>query len=424
MGTENLNPPAEPLILVVDDNQENRDALSRRLQRRGYKVMLAADGPSALSLMKETACDLVLLDVMMPGMNGLEVLKKIRETQPPTKLPVIMATAKDQSEDIVQAFELGANDYVTKPLDFVVLLARIQTQLTVKKSVEEVVALQSSLSERNLELEVANARLTATNDNICRDLRAAARMQEAFLPKAYRRMPSLDFAWLFEPCDQLAGDFLNICPLDEENVAFYVLDVSGHGVAASLLAMAAARALSHTEDPDSLLMRWSEEKKRAEPTPPAQVAERLNQKFAWDANTEQFLTIFYAVLNAKSRRVTYASAGHPGGILVNPGQPATILDQGGLPISLGADYQQYDVELTPGGRLYLYSDGVTEAMNAEREMFGQQRLLQSLEKMANLPLSASVTQLIGEIHLWRGGKPIRDDVSILALECAAPVTPV
>jgi sigma-B regulation protein RsbU (phosphoserine phosphatase) len=101
-----------------------------------------------------------------------------------------------------------------------------------------------------------------------------------------------------------------------------------------------------------------------------------------------------------------------------------ILDQGGLPISLGADYQQYDVELNPGGRLYLYSDGVTEAMNAEREMFGQQRLLQSLEKMANLPLSASVTQLIGEIHLWRGGKPIRDDVSILALECAAPATPV
>ena len=125
METEHPNSPTEPLILVVDDNQENRDVLSRRLQRHGYKVTTAVDGPGALQLLKETPCDLVLLDVMMPGMNGVEVLGKIRETQSPTQLPVIMATAKDQSTDIAQALNLGANDYVTKPLDFVILLARI-----------------------------------------------------------------------------------------------------------------------------------------------------------------------------------------------------------------------------------------------------------------------------------------------------------
>jgi phosphoserine phosphatase RsbU/P len=415
-GIENPN-PIDPMILVVDDNPENRDVLSRRLLRHRYQVLLAADGPTALRLITETACDLVLLDVMMPGMNGLEVLRKIRETQSPTKLPVIMATAKDQSEDIVQALNLGANDYVTKPLDFIVLLARIKTQLTLKKSMEEVLALQLRLSENNRELEAANTRLTATNDRICRDLRAAARVQEAFLPNSYRRTPSLDFAWVFEPCDQLAGDFLNICPLDEENVAFYVLDVSGHGVAASLLAMAAARALSSSQDPDSLLTRLSADTGRLEPSAPAQVAERLNQKFAWDANTEQYLTIFYAIVNAKSRVLTYASAGHPGAILVKPREPAVILDQGGLPISLGVDYKEYSVVLKPGERVYLYSDGVTEAMSPVRELFGQERLLKCLEKLADVPLPMSISHLMEEIHLWRGDAPIGDDVSIVALEC-------
>jgi serine/threonine protein kinase len=116
-------------ILVVDDNDLNRDMLSRRLERRGFHVERARDGYEALSLVERGPVDLVLLDIMMPGISGMDVLRKLRESHPPTDLPVIMATAKDQSEDMVQAFELGANDYVTKPLDFQVVLARVQAHL-------------------------------------------------------------------------------------------------------------------------------------------------------------------------------------------------------------------------------------------------------------------------------------------------------
>ena len=105
--------------------------------------------------------------------------------------------------------------------------------------------------------------------------------------------------------------------------------------------------------------------------------------------------------------------------MVNPGEPAKILDRGGLPISLGGDYQQYNATLKAGGRLYLYSDGITEAMNPAREMFGQQHLLESLEQLANRPLPTSVSQLVEQVHGWRGGSPMSDDVSILALECLA-----
>jgi len=116
-------------LLVVDDSAENRELLVRRLRKRGFAVREAEDGPSALSLLDRERVDLVLLDVMMPGMSGLEVLKRLRETRPAHELPVIMATAKTESSDIVEALELGANDYVTKPLDFPVVLARVQAQL-------------------------------------------------------------------------------------------------------------------------------------------------------------------------------------------------------------------------------------------------------------------------------------------------------
>lgn len=116
-------------LLVVDDHEANRDMLARRLKKRGYEVDTAEDGLGALRMVDQAPYDLVLLDVMMPGMSGLEVLEKLRETYPRADLPIVMATAKTESEDMVKALDLGANDYVTKPIDFPVVLARIQSHL-------------------------------------------------------------------------------------------------------------------------------------------------------------------------------------------------------------------------------------------------------------------------------------------------------
>jgi signal transduction histidine kinase len=120
-------------LLVVDDNEDNRDMLSRRLRRQGYNVEMAEDGNRALDMIAAAKYDLILLDIMMPGISGIEVLKTVRERHSVADLPVIMATAKDHSEDIVYALKLGANDYVTKPIDFPVVMARIQTQLSLKR---------------------------------------------------------------------------------------------------------------------------------------------------------------------------------------------------------------------------------------------------------------------------------------------------
>ena len=116
-------------LLVVDDNEMNRDMLSRRLSRSGHTIVTAEDGQQALDLIDQQSFDVILLDIMMPGLSGLDVLKLLRQSYSPSELPVIMVTAKGESEDVVTSLELGANDYITKPLDFPVALARVQTQL-------------------------------------------------------------------------------------------------------------------------------------------------------------------------------------------------------------------------------------------------------------------------------------------------------
>jgi DNA-binding response OmpR family regulator len=123
-------------LLIVDDNEMNRDLLSRRLERKGYTVSVAENGHKTLEWIGQYDFDLVLLDIEMLGTSGLEVLKTLRQTYSPNQLPVIMVTAKVQSQDIVEALSLGANDYVTKPIDFPVALARIKTQLSHKRMVE------------------------------------------------------------------------------------------------------------------------------------------------------------------------------------------------------------------------------------------------------------------------------------------------
>ena len=141
--------PDHGSLLVVDDNEINRDVLSRRLVQRGYRVAVAADGRQALQMLTIQPFDLVLLDIMMPEMSGFDVLKILRERHSAADLPVIMATASDQSGDIVEALTLGANDYVTKPLDFPVVLARIQTQLSLKRAIQEIQRLAEQLELRN-----------------------------------------------------------------------------------------------------------------------------------------------------------------------------------------------------------------------------------------------------------------------------------
>ena len=151
-----------PVLLVVDDNEMNRDMLARRCERQGYVVVTAGDGRQALNLLVERRFDLVLLDIEMPTMDGLAVLRLLRKTYPMTDLPVIMVTATDASQSIVNALDLGANDYVTKPIDFPVVAARVKTQLGLKRANDEVKSLAKQLEARNELIRSVFGRYVAT----------------------------------------------------------------------------------------------------------------------------------------------------------------------------------------------------------------------------------------------------------------------
>jgi sigma-B regulation protein RsbU (phosphoserine phosphatase) len=413
-----VSPPKQPdrpvgegaRILVVDDVEGNRDSLSRRLLRRGYVVDVAADGESALEMVERLPIELILLDVMMPGINGLEVLSRIRQTRPATELPIIMVTARDGSDDVVNALTAGANDYVTKPLDFAVVIARIQTQLELRAAVQQVFALERHLVRRNADLERANSELRRAAARTRRELLLATKVQASFLPKEPPVAEGLQFAWRYEPSVELAGDALNICRLTDDALGLYLLDVSGHGVAASLTAVSAARLLSGGGEPDTILVR------DRIPVSPSEVALRLGQSFAWNAETEQFMTMFYAMLEPASGMLHYVSAGHPPAIRISRDGIASRLDGSGMPIGIGESFEHESLQLDPGDRIYLYSDGVIETSNADDDHFGIARLCESLGAGRSTPLNESINALMDQLHHWRGGGKAIDDVSVLAFQ--------
>jgi sigma-B regulation protein RsbU (phosphoserine phosphatase) len=405
---------------VVDDTEANRDVANRWLGRKGFFVDTAEDGHSALQMIQSADYDVILLDVMMPGMDGISVLRTIRQSRSPAQLPVIMATAKDASDDIVEALSLGANDYVTKPLDFPVLVARVGTQVALKRSVDEIHRLERGLEERNLQLRTANVRMQS-------DLEAAARIQEALLPTVGPHVEGYRFAWLFEPSAALAGDILNVFQLDKHQVGAYVLDVCGHGVAAALLSVTVSRFLSASPDPSSMLWRRAGAEVKAtsgrsladgfEIETPGRVAQRLSQRFPFDGATGQYFTMVYGLLDTRLHRFRYTSAGHPNIMLVSAAGESYLLDASGYPIGVDSgDYDEQTVTLAPGDRLYIHSDGLTEAMSPSEEMFGTSRMLDLLRTARQKSLDDSLKMLSEAIVTWTNTSERRDDQTVLAIE--------
>jgi len=279
----------------------------------------------------------------------------------------------------------------------------------VSGEVTHFIGVQSDVTARRL----AEDGLRRSKEVLEQDLRLAARVQQALLPPAEFEAGALRIAHAFHPCDDLAGDAVGIVPLTPDRLALYLLDVSGHGVGAALLSFTLTHLLSPaaggailTEDTGSGPVV----------VPPSRVAERLNRQFPMD-RTRQYFTLVYGVIDPLTGRFDYVTAGHPSPIKLPGGGVPFAVEGAGLPIGMldEAAYDDVTLTLEPGDRLYFYTDGVIEALDAHDAEFGHPRLLEAIAARRGLPLRAGLEAVAAEVRAWCGGR-LRDDVSLLAVE--------
>jgi len=240
------------------------------------------------------------------------------------------------------------------------------------------------------------------------------------------RMGSLEFsaaqfAWKYTPCDELAGDFLNYFPLDERHIAMFVVDVSGHGAASALLAVAVGRLLTAHASASSLLVHRASESSPLEITPPAEVARELNRRFPMESQNGLYFTMAYGILDVETKELCYVVAGHPPLVHIPRGAGPQILPGDGFAIGMldDVDYDEQSIQLQPGDRVYYYSDGVPEAMNVNLDQFTDDRMLEVLSQSIAKPLAATVDSLFEAVRVWCVPNGPKDDVSILGCEIAA-----
>jgi sigma-B regulation protein RsbU (phosphoserine phosphatase) len=391
-------------ILIAEDEAVSRRVLQQTLESWGYEVVAAANGDEALAAFRKEHFSFVITDWMMPEMDGLELVKHIRAYQSAEYVYVIMLTARSGKEDLIAGINSGADDFVAKPFD------RDELQVRLRAG-ERILKLEEKLSLRNAELQAMNERMKLS-------LEAAAEIQHSLLPVITPALDGVNIAWRLRPCDELAGDILNVFNLDEDEIGLYVLDVSGHGVPAALLAVTLSRMLSPVMDQASLLKSHSYTQKGYRIIPPAGVANQLNKRFQVDINNGQFFTLLYGILNKKSRRLRYVSSGHPGIIYVSENTDAAVLESPSLPIGFLEEnqYEEKTIQLYPGDRLYLYSDGIPEAENPRGILFGRQRMLNILKRSRYSTLEDSLDILLQKVEDWSGSANLKDDVTLLGIE--------
>jgi len=377
-------------ILVVDDNEMNRDILLRHLERQGHRVTSADTGAQALVLLAQETYDLVLLDILMPGLNGYQVLEKMKADPALREIPVIMISALDETDSVVHCIAMGAEDYLPKSFDPILLKARISACLSKKHYRDQEQKYMKALLESQGQLE--------------RELAEAADYVKELLPKPSSEGP-FQSDWIFQPSAKLGGDCFDYHWVEPGKLGIFLLDVSGHGIGAALLSVSVmnvlrSQGLPHTDFAD-----------------PADVLGSLNRHFQMENQNNMYFTIWYGVWNQGTGDLKFACAGCPPALLVPPGAGDDAQELGTPDMIVGVDtdyrYENRRTKVVPGSRLYLFSDGVYEVRRAGGKMLAFREFSDLLVRRSRQGAESTVEAVHDEILGLIEGDHFDDDFSLL-----------
>jgi sigma-B regulation protein RsbU (phosphoserine phosphatase) len=368
-----------PLILIVDDNPANVEILKMRLAANNYDIITAMDGESGLAEAIDKTPDLILLDIMMPKMDGLEVCRRLKGDSSLPFMPIIMVTAKADSKDIVAGLEAGGDEYLTKPVDHAALVARVKSMLRIK-----------SLHDRVLEQSA----------QLKHQLKTATKIQSLFWPD----IPELEVGnhiWaLSTPAAYIGGDLYDIISMPDKSLLVYVADVSDKGVPAALIMAALSTKIKNEsrihKDVDKLL-------------------ETINNSLHKLISKEgYFATIVLIRYWPNSGIMQFSVGGHLQPLWIAGKEIRYFPQVSGISLGIMPDvpYEVKEIILSPGESVLLYTDGVIEAENVNKEMYGHDRMSDYIKNSKGPPWGEGLNN---EIRKWRGNAKINDDLTLLEI---------
>ena len=372
-------------ILIVDDTPINIGVISGAL-KDSYKTKVATNGEKALAIAGgDDKPDLILLDVMMPGMDGYEVCRRLKANPDTKEIPVIFLTGQTGTEDETKGFEVGAVDYIHKPFSEAVVKARVRTHLMLREAHAQIAR---QLVAINIELEMAR------------------QIQLSILPRNTPKVQGLDIVARYLPMTSVAGDFYDFIVVDEKHVGILVADVSGHGLPSALIASMLQVALTaqagHASDP-------------------ARVLSGLNQALCGKFE-HNFVTAVYVYVDMEKKSLTYAGAGHPPLLFwrKSAGNVSEVLENG---LFLGmfpeATYASVQLPVAGGDRGVLYTDGIPETKNPKEEEFGTARFKRFMESNQGLAVDQFADGLLDELSRFSQqprGEGQQDDITVLTID--------
>ena len=378
-------PSAQKTILIVDDTPINIGVISGAL-KDSFATKVATSGEKALAIASgQDKPDLILLDILMPEMDGYEVCRRLKADPDTRDIPVIFLTSQTEAEDETKGFEVGAVDYIHKPFSAAVVKARVRTHLMLREAHAQIAR---QLVEINTELEMARL------------------IQLSILPSSTPKIAGMDIVARYIPMTSVAGDFYDFIVVDEKHLGILIADVSGHGLPAALIASMLQVALTaqarHVSEPGKVL---------------AGLNQALCGKFQ-----HNFVTAAYVYVDLEKNIMKYGGAGHPPLLMwsKSTGSSSQLLENG---LVMGqfeeAAYDSLQVPIEPGDRFFLYTDGILETTNPAQEEFGTERFMKFMEANNKLPAGPFADALLLELAHWLEqpqGEGHKDDISLLAVD--------